>query len=138
MENGHLRSFDEIDNYTLKEAVQNSVLPLKKSIERLDDMDVDVIPFAKIEHVMNKSPAELARLKLNDLLVTFGTLDHTNHRDLRALGEVVASAHMDHSEIPITVLRQNDGAERLVSLTLKPTVWEGKGLVGCTFSPIRF
>jgi hypothetical protein len=79
----------------------------------------------------------LAKLQVNDLLVKFGTVDHSNHRELLALGDIVSSAHMNNLDIRLLILRKSDdGTEKSVSLALKPEVWDGKGLVGCSFSRI--
>jgi hypothetical protein len=138
IENGPLRLFDKIgeENTHGSALTEDMASSVDETRIKMNSLDVeDTVPFAKIEHVMKNSPAEMARLQVNDLLVKFGTVDHSNHRELLALGEIVSGAHMNNSEIPLLILRKsNDGAEKSITLTLKPKVWDGKGLVGSSFS----
>lgn len=90
-------------------------------------------PFAKINAVSPLSPAAEAGLKEGDLVVEFGEINHTNHSNLRALMDVVASAATDSREIPIVLLRNQLG----VRVGLVPKPWSGRGLIGCHILPYQ-
>jgi 26S proteasome non-ATPase regulatory subunit 9 len=129
VENGHLKSFDKIGDASDVEMEESN-----------DALDIDkggllnVPPFAKIDNVMDGSPAQEAGFKIDDLIVKFGTIDFTNNRNLRALGETVINSHSNGEGIMVHVSRVIDDEQKKVSLKLKPNEWNGKGLVGCTFS----
>lgn len=46
-------------------------------------------PFAKINEVSSGSPAEAAGLKVNDIIVSFGSVNAHNHNNLKAVAELV-------------------------------------------------
>jgi S1-C subfamily serine protease len=140
VENGHLRLFDDIGKESTVDSTPrvDIVSTVDETCSEINSLDVEeAIPFAKIENVIKNSPSDLARLQVNDLLVKFGTVDHTNHREFVALSDIVSSAHANDLEIPLVILRKyDDGVDKKLLLTLKPEVWDGKGLVGCSFSRI--
>lgn len=104
-----------------------------------------LVPFAVIDSVAAHSPAEAAGLHEGDLVVKFGTgITHANHRNLKAIAELVPLAAGDHKDIPITVLRRrkmsidNDvahgveaGVRMTLELKIRPRPWSGRGLLGC-------
>lgn len=89
------------------------------------------LPFAKIDAVAAGSPAEEAGLREGDLMLEFGTINHTNHDNLRALPEIVTTAARTSQAIAIIVQRPEGKAR--VGLTPKP--WGGRGLIGCHILP---
>lgn len=130
IENGHLRSFNDIGK-------ENEVEDMSQKIENAnieDKMEMEEIlrAFAKIELVSLDSPAQEAGLKKDDLILKFGSVDYSNNRQLRALGEIVQNSYADGSSITIRVSRN----DKKLSLKLSPQQWSGRGLVGCTFSPV--
>ncbi|XP_050733422.1 26S proteasome non-ATPase regulatory subunit 9-like [Eriocheir sinensis] len=86
-------------------------------------------PFAKVDHVMTGSPANLAGLKEGDLLTKFGSVSADNFRSLTDVSQVVQ--HSVNSAIQVCVQRRGDN----VSLTLTPRQWSGRGLLGCNLLP---
>ena len=143
IENGHLRSFDKIgmeEDTSFDGGTDGNASSSHNQTETQRPIEVEQLPpFAKIELVMVNSPAKEAGLKKGDKIVKFGTIDHSNHRMLRALGEIVSNSHMDGAAINLDVLRPPEsgiGKDRNVILKLRPRQWSGQGLVGCTFSPI--
>ena len=92
-------------------------------------------PFAVIDAVSSNSPAQEAGLRVGDQVVEFGSINHTNNRNLLALGELVPEAAGKKEGIKITVLRQTDEMDDRIrefeELTLNPRPWEGRGLLGC-------
>jgi 26S proteasome non-ATPase regulatory subunit 9 len=121
----------------IQKAAQNMTLSNQsKNDSQQQPAERDVPPFAKIEGVLPNSPAMEAGLMKGDLIITFGTIDYSNNRQLRALGEMVSNANLDGTGITLFVARSTEQSERKISLKLRPRQWSGRGLVGCTFSPI--
>ncbi|ORX77968.1 hypothetical protein BCR32DRAFT_328713 [Anaeromyces robustus] len=87
-------------------------------------------PFAIVNSVAENSPASEAGLLEKDKIVTFGSINETNHENLKALAKTV----MDNKNKPIniTVLRKEN---TLVNLVLTPKEWSGRGLLGCHILP---
>jgi hypothetical protein len=148
VENGHLRRFDSIGKDQegnideLEQLAQHMLLDAKSGNNEEEDKTVR-IPFAKIESVLANSPASDARLAVGDEICLFGTVDHSNHRGLKAMGDVVKRAFSDGTSIRVIVRRTgtvettgcSDDMGNLMTLLLTPKQWIGKGLVGCVFSP---
>jgi len=148
VENGHLRRFDSIekdqegDIDELKQRAHHLCLDAKSGNN--EEVDTTIrIPFAKIESVLANSPASDARLAVEDEICLFGTVDHSNHRGLKAMGDVVKRAFSDGTSIRVIVRRMgtvettasSGDMGNLMTLSLTPKQWIGKGLVGCVFSP---
>ena len=90
---------------------------------------VELVPFATVKSVAGGSPASEAGMKEGDLILSFGSVDHTNHRDLQAIGALVPMAAGAGESIRIVVQRQQ--TDRNTSLMLQPRPWSGRGLLGC-------
>ena len=103
-----------------------------------------LVPFALVDGVSSDSPAAEAGLMEGDLLLRFGPVHHLNHRDLRAVLELVPTAAANQEEIAITLLRREQpsvepgwthAAETTVRcrmvVKIRPRPWAGRGLLGC-------
>ncbi|KHJ33240.1 putative 26s proteasome non-atpase regulatory subunit 9 [Erysiphe necator] len=92
-------------------------------------------PFAKVNSVVENSPAASAGLQIGDLIKSFSYVNITNHDGLKRLSECV-QGNKD-KDIILTVLRPLDSLRRKeLTLTLRPTQnWGGKGLIGCHILP---
>ncbi|KAF1943574.1 hypothetical protein EJ02DRAFT_400316 [Clathrospora elynae] len=94
-------------------------------------------PFAKVNSVVDGSPAATAGLRTGDTITKFGWVDWTNHERLARVAEAVAQ----NEGIPITVkaLRPNasGGPAETVQMQLTPRRnWGGRGLLGCHLLPL--
>jgi hypothetical protein len=137
IENGHLRSFENLDSTNndnddikmedggkMKNDSNSSIIASTSistsSIEntfpsscRIDgDQSVTTpqptpVPFAKINEVTDYSPAADGGLKLHDQVVRIGSVNYKNHRDLQAVAEVVNRAFVDGTKLDFEVLREN-------------------------------
>jgi hypothetical protein len=98
-------------------------------------------PFAIIDEVSPNSPASEAGIKENDVLIRFGHVNSTNHRDFRAIAELLPLAASENKTILVAVRRKTSELGGVVELTktevleLKPRVWGGRGLLGCHIRP---
>lgn len=145
VEHGEERSFQNLEA-TAAPVNQESV-PAESSPAASTAEPPPLVPFAVIDAVAPHSPADEAGLHEGDLVVKFGSADYSNHRNLKAIAEMVPEAAGEKREIPLTILRRrrmsidNDvahGVEAGVrvtrSLTILPRPWDGRGLLGCHIS----
>jgi C-terminal processing protease CtpA/Prc len=91
------------------------------------------VPFARIDAVAADSPAEVAGLKEEDLIVTFGDLHAENHAQLKAIAELVPMLAAEQKGITVRVQRHY--TDETVVVTLVPKPWSGRGLLGCHIVP---
>lgn len=141
VENGENRSFDNL-NDGLGRNNNNQSLPVSTSNaattpDATTTLSISRTPFAKIDAVANLSPAKTAGLQAGDLLLQFGSIDLSNHRNLTGLMPVVTAAADAQQAVSLTVLRQQeDSANKVVvQLDLVPKPWPGRGLIGCYIIP---
>jgi len=134
IESGHLKSFDQIG------LVQNHATT---DVSKVSDVKEKPVPFAIIDEVFPESPADKAGLRVNDLIVEFGTAVYKNHQDLAAITRLV----LDSSNISILVLRRkkedinlidtahmyvtNPDEWHTIRLRIQPMPWDGRGRLGC-------
>merc|ERR1719245_2633105 len=89
-------------------------------------------PFANIDSVDPNSPADLAGIKIGDQMVSFGSVTYKNLKgDLRNVANVAQSSQ--NQNVRVQVLRNG----KVVTLSLKPQAWAGRGLIGCHIIPIK-
>jgi len=89
-------------------------------------------PFARVDGVAPSSPAAVAGMKREDLVVKFGHLTSKSFvsSSLQVLTELVAVS--ENRELPIKVLR----SDQTISMTLTPrNGWGGRGMLGCHIVP---
>lgn len=86
-------------------------------------------PFLKVDTVTDGSPAKLAGLQVDDLVLAFGSVTLQNFSSLQVIGSIVQ--YSKGKEIIVTVKR----GENVNDLKLTPKDWSGKGLLGCNIVP---
>ena len=91
----------------------------------------DLEPFLRVNLVSPDSPAELAGIHVEDLILAFGSIDYRNFKSLKDIGTLVQNSR--YKTINVNIKR---GSSTL-SLTLTPRPWAGKGLLGCNVIPIE-
>ncbi|XP_012275608.1 26S proteasome non-ATPase regulatory subunit 9 [Orussus abietinus] len=88
-------------------------------------------PFLKVNLVSSGSPAELAGIRVDDLILEFGSIDSRNFRTLKDIGDLV-----EHSRYKTILLKIKRGYNTIV-LSLIPRPWSGNGLLGCNVVPLE-
>lgn len=87
--------------------------------------DGNLLAFAKVSFVSERSPAEEAGIRKDDSIVEFGSLNADNFKELQQIADVVM--HRQNQPIQLKVRR----GDRTHDLTLVPKSWSGRGLLGC-------
>jgi len=137
VENGEERSFETLQEAprATAESSRSSTATQQQSNTASSMDNTPTEPFAVIDDVASNSPAQEAGLQIGDQIVEFGSINHSNNKNLLALGELVPEAASNKTAVKITVLRQTDEMDDRIrefeELTLHPRPWEGRGLLGC-------
>jgi 26S proteasome non-ATPase regulatory subunit 9 len=93
-------------------------------------------PFAKVDSIVNDSPAASAGLQVGDEIRNFGYVNKENHNGLRRVAECVQGNEGQNILVKICRRDGSGGAEEL-RLTLTPRRdWGGRGLLGCHILPL--
>jgi len=89
-------------------------------------------PFLKVGLVHGSSPAVVAGLRSNDLILKFGPIDADGFaaEGVRSMATVTRASEGKL----VTVWVRRDGSA--IRIPLVPSRWPGEGLVGCGFEPI--
>ncbi|XP_054629126.1 26S proteasome non-ATPase regulatory subunit 9 [Dunckerocampus dactyliophorus] len=86
--------------------------------------------FARVDTVMQGSPASGAGLKVGDEVIEFGSVNTENFQSLHNIASVVQ--HSEGKPLRVTVIRAGQKAH----MSLTPQRWSGRGLLGCNIVPI--
>ena len=93
------------------------------------------VPFCVVGPVEAESPASLGGLKEGDRIFAWGKLRPVEKGkpipSLKDLGEVARECATEGGALSLRVLRES----AKLFLCLKPGVWNGKGILGCTILP---
>ena len=95
-------------------------------------------PFAVVDSVAPHSPSADSGLKPGDLILKWGTVNASNHGNLKALGESTMAAFQRKSFLPAHIKRQNPHHGQpplLLALQIRPREWAGKGVLGVNLLP---
>ncbi|XP_061784115.1 26S proteasome non-ATPase regulatory subunit 9 [Nerophis lumbriciformis] len=99
--------------------------------EEAMELQVTLPPaFARVNSVIQGSPASEAGLKDGDEVVEFGSVNPGNFQSVYNIASVVQ--HSEGKPLRVTVIR--GGQKAHISLT--PQRWSGRGLLGCNINPI--
>jgi Nas2 N_terminal domain len=143
--NGDQRKFDELhdgDNDNISNTIVSAQAP-SHGEDSTNDPRVLVepsessspnnpgIPFARISYVAPNSPAAMACLEEGDMVLQFGDIDHTNHHNLSAIGELVQRSALHQEEVDVQIMRDSS----VMFVKLNPSPWKGNGLLGCLIVP---
>ena len=105
-------------------------------------------PFARVASVAPLSPAEQAGLHVDDLILLFDQISmESSSNPMGDVAELVPRSAGEEASIPIVVRRQSDknvalsptgsssNNNNVVSVSLRPRPWSGKGLIGMHIVP---
>ncbi len=152
----HFASLEDNDSESATPANIGAALPIDSIPETLDP------PFAKVNTVVDNSPAATAGLKPGDLIRNFGYVNLENHDDLKKVAECVQGNEgvwlsqllpisqprcnvsrvtrltASQQNILVKVSRSGGGPRpQELRLTLTPRRdWGGRGLLGCHILPL--
>lgn len=93
--------------------------------------DEQSTPFLTVDHVSPGSPAEKAGLQLGDRIVKFGSVNAENFQNMQNIASVVQ--HSKGQSLGIILRRANN----IYRLSLTPSEWPGRGLLGCNIVPLK-
>ncbi|KAK4136414.1 hypothetical protein BT67DRAFT_439414 [Trichocladium antarcticum] len=126
----HFASLQDTDAESASPANVDAALP-RDSIPETPDQ-----PFARVNTVVENSPAAAAGLKPGDLIRNFGYVNLENHDDLKKVAECVQGN--EGQNILVKVSRSSgDSRAQELRLTLMPRRdWGGRGLLGCHILPL--
>ncbi|XP_029036679.1 26S proteasome non-ATPase regulatory subunit 9 [Osmia bicornis bicornis] len=88
-------------------------------------------PFLRVNLVSAGSPAEMAGIQVEDLIIEFGSIDCRNFRSLKDIGTLVQNSR--YKTINVKIKRGSN----IIVLALIPRPWVGNGLLGCNVIPIE-
>lgn len=135
LQNDHKSLMKEIETelYKLHEQLrlQHEQQPMDIDENQAINQKPALVPFARVDRVDAGSPSEKAGLQVADEIVKFGSISASNFEKLNQIGELVQ--HSINKPVSILVLR--NGEELRVSL--KPSTWAGRGLLGCIIVPMK-
>lgn len=124
---GDERQFDDLEENADAATTEDAIMT-EAAEEVESSQQRHTTPFARIDAVAAHSPAEEAGLQEGDLMLQFGPINHTNHKDMAAIGELVPEAAGTQEHIDVTILRNETD---MIQLQLTPRPWNGRGLLGC-------
>ena len=93
-------------------------------------MDNKLKPFLIVSMVSENSPGSIAGIQTNDRILTFGSINCNNFKDLSQIGELVNNSK--NHQIKIKLKRNESDLE----LILTPKIWTGQGLLGFKINAI--
>ena len=85
--------------------------------------------FAKIDQVLNDSPAYLGGIRGGDFLLCFGGITAANANPFSLIPDMLKQ-HVN-KDLVVMVLRGID----CLTITVYPKTWIGRGVLGCHFTP---
>ncbi|KAJ2615671.1 putative 26S proteasome regulatory subunit [Coemansia sp. RSA 1365] len=100
------------------------------------DAETSQRPFARVSIVTPNSPASEAGLLVGDKIVKYGSVDATNHDNLKKLS--TETINNIKKPLPVTIERVIDGRPQTLELTLRLRHgWGGESLLGCHILPLQ-
>ncbi|KAK4116422.1 hypothetical protein N656DRAFT_701241 [Canariomyces notabilis] len=126
----HFASLEDDDNETAAPTNADISIPRDTIPGTLDR------PFAKVNTVVENSPAATAGLKPGDLIRNFGYVNHENNDGLKKVAECVQGNEGQNILVKVS---RSSGTSRPqeLRLTLTPRRdWGGRGLLGCHILPL--
>ncbi|KAF7991518.1 hypothetical protein HCN44_008889 [Aphidius gifuensis] len=146
LQNDHKALMKQIDNGLIKihgisghengnnnalQAASSSSSSSTTTTMMIDDFD-NYEAFLRVDFVSPSSPAELAGIMVDDLIIEFGSVNAQNYKSLKDIGDIV-----ENSRYKQVIVKIRRSSEQNMALTLIPRPWTGKGLLGCHIVPLE-
>ncbi|EZA59256.1 hypothetical protein DMN91_008156 [Ooceraea biroi] len=97
-----------------------------------DNQEVETLePFLRVNLVSPGSPAEIAGIQVEDLILEFGSVHYRNFKSLADIGKLVENSR--YKVVNVKIKRESN----VIVLSLTPRPWVGKGLLGCNVVPLE-
>ncbi|KAB0804799.1 hypothetical protein PPYR_01769 [Photinus pyralis] len=130
LQNDHKSLMKQIENGLHGYYSSSTHLPANNSLREEQASHVgnsvtNKTPFAKVTIVSPGSPAEIAGIQVNDLIVEFGSVNFSNFNNIVDIANVVQ--HSEGQQLYVKLQR----GDRYITTYLIPKKWTGKGLLGC-------
>lgn len=113
-------------SYPAESTVSSTPSSSIASLSLLDDRGI-----AKLDEILEGSPAFSAGISDGDVLLQFGEIKRTTPDALKSIAKLVGESVNKPIKL---VLRRKD---ELVNAEITPASWGGRGLLGCHLSPIQ-
>ncbi|KAI8319940.1 hypothetical protein GQ54DRAFT_264416, partial [Martensiomyces pterosporus] len=131
--------YKQNDLKALMREVELSLISLHRDTSSSDKQEPETPahkrPFARINSVAPNSPASAAGLAAGDKVLSFGSVNASNHSNLQRLAAETASN--EDKQISVQVERVVNAQPQIVSISLVPKRgWGGNGLLGCHILPL--
>lgn len=107
-------------------------ISVKKPTNEATDIINTSEPIAKLDQILNGSPASDAGIQDGDYLMQFGKINMSNADGMAF--RLIAGAVNDSVNTEIIILVRRNGI--IKELKLVPKTWDGRGLLGCHLSPM--
>ncbi|XP_066587730.1 26S proteasome non-ATPase regulatory subunit 9 [Prorops nasuta] len=108
----------------------NTIEEVNASTSRTDD-EIQLEAFLRIDLVSPDSPAAIAGLQEEDLILQFGTINYRNFCSLKDFCSLVENSR--YKDVHIKIRRRSE----IIDLRLTPRPWDGNGLLGCHIIPLE-
>jgi 26S proteasome non-ATPase regulatory subunit 9 len=109
--------------YDRKDVPEASSSKLPPQMKRMS-IDEDLRPFLVVNLVTPNSPGDVCGVQVHDLILSFGSININNFKDLQQIGELVKNCQ--NQQVKINIRRNTSHVE----LILVPKIWNGQGLLG--------
>lgn len=106
----------------------SSKLPQRMDVD--ETVQENVTPFLFVNLVTPDSPGSFAGIQLNDLILSFGTINFGNFSQLQQIGDLVKNSQNHQIKVKI----RRNGTQ--IELILVPKIWSGQGLLGFKVAPL--
>ncbi|OOQ87014.1 putative 26S proteasome non-ATPase regulatory subunit 9 [Penicillium brasilianum] len=139
LEKGLHAHFAQLQNAQATATTNGTTVPPVAPVADNSIVDASALgaPFARVNSVEPRSPAEQAGLKAGDTIRGFGGVHWLNHERLSKVAETVQQN--EGRPVTVKVTRKNEGAQGTTELDLLLTPrrnWGGRGLLGCHLVPL--
>lgn len=121
-------SYSQISETSKSGAIDQNLLSTKVV------KSTSLVPFAKLDEILDGSPAKEANIEDGDLLLSFGHVSASADQDAMSLIPGVVRDNLNEPII-LTVIKAKTG--KIETMTIIPKAWGGRGLLGCHLSPIK-